>query len=423
MTTLRSLALAAGAALTAAAAMLLGPAATRPALAGTPRSQQVVTTQRAVVAPEAFKPNDPVMQSPQAAKALSATLVSAKFENTPAMEAFAELTKKTGYVIEPYDSGGTNQTKYGRVTATITNQPFWFAVREICTRGNLSLYYYGDNEPDKIQLMPSNYGQQHAMKAPVSIQGPYMTVLNHLDRVNNVNMAAPDKVDRRVNLQIHTFAEPKARPTQYAYQPVVDEAIDDHGNSMVPDAGDRQSNMQSARGVSFYGSVQLKYPTTNPGTRIARVRGHIDAKVQLQSEPWEIADPLKAAEQSKTFGDKKVTFKRLSRSGDGHYALEFVFHRGDNEDQQAFQQNAFRTEPVVKLSDASGGRYQSYSSGGRGDANEVTRQFALQRRDSGARRAAGESPDAAEPNKLVLEIPTAVQDVAIPFELVDLPLP
>ena len=392
------------------------------ALGGAPRPQPVVTTQRAVVAPEAFKPTDPVMQSPQAAKALSATFVSAKFENTPAMEAFAELTKKTGYIIEPYEAG-TNQAKYGRVTATITNQPFWAAVREICARGNVSLYYYGDDAPDRIQLMPSNYGQQYAMKAPVSIQGPYMTVLNHLDRVNNVSMSAPDKVDRRVNLQIHTFAEPKARPTQYAYQPTVTEAIDDNGNSMVPDPTDpQQQNMQSPRGLSFYGNIRLKYPTTNPGKRIARVRGHIDAKVRLSSEPWEIADPLKAAEQTKTFGTKKVTFKRFTKSGTGQYIAEFVFHRGDNEDAQEFQRNAFQTEPVLKLTDAGDGRYQSWAAGGSSVNDQATRQFTFQRRDSGGRRVAA-SPDAAEPTKLTLEVPTDVKDVAIPFELVDLPLP
>jgi hypothetical protein len=397
-------------------------AASAAAFAGTPRPQQVVTTQRAVVAPEAFKADDPVMQSPQAAKALSATLVSARFENTPALDAFAELTKKTGYAIQPYEMGGGNQTKYGRVTVNIVNQPFWFAVREICTRANVSLYYYGDSEPDTIQLMPSNYGQQHAMKAAVSIQGPYMTVINHLQRVNNVNMAEPEKVDRRVNFQINTFAEPKARPTQYAYQPVIDEAVDENGNSMMPDPTERQEHMQSTRGVSFHASVRLRYPTTNPGKRIARVRGHIDAKVQLQSEPWEIADPLKATEQTKTFGTKKVTFKRFTKSGDGRYLAEFVFYRGENEDQQTFQRNAHQTEPALKLIDAANARYQSWSAGGSSNDKEATRQFTFARRDSGGRRVAA-SPDAADPTKLVLEVPTEMKDVAIPFELVDLPLP
>jgi len=394
------------------------------AFAGTPRTTAIPTTQRAVVAAQAFKPDDPVMKSPQAAKVLTPTMVSATFENLPALKAFAELSKQTGYVIEPYNNGGGNQTRYGNVTATINNQPFWFAVREICTRGNVSLYYYGDDDPDKIQLMPSNYGQQHMMKAAASIQGPYMTIVTNLDRVNNVLMATPEKTDRKVNLQIHTFAEPKARPEQYAYQPVIDEAVDDNGNSMLPDASEpRQMNMQSSRGVSFYGYVSLKYPTENPGKRIARIRGHIDAKVQLATEPWEIADPLKAKEQSKTIGGKKYTFKSVIKSSNGQFTVELITHRGESEDQQTFQQTAYNSQPVMKLIDGGNGSYQSYSSGGHGDGEAVTRQFTFVRRGGGGGGGGGGKAGAVEPTKLLIELASSTQDVAIPFELVDLPLP
>jgi hypothetical protein len=63
-----------------------------------------------------------------------------------------------------------------------------------------------------------------------------------------------------------------------------------------------------------------------------------------------------------------------------------------------------------------------WSSGGSSDGQKVTRQFTFNRRAVDGRRIAS-SPDAPEPDKLVIEIPTDVQDVAIPFELVDLPLP
>jgi hypothetical protein len=395
------------------------------AVAGTPRPSQVVTTQRAVVAPQAFKPDDPAMKSPAAAKALSATMVSATFKNTPAMQAFAELAKKSGYTIEPYNSGGGggNQPRFANVTVTIDNQPFWAAMREVCTRGNVGLYYYGGEDPDKIQLMPSNYGQQHMMKAPASIQGPYLTVVTDLRRINTVQMGAPEKTDRKISLQIHTFAEPKARPMQYSYQPTIDEAVDDNGNSMVPPAGDnRNDHMQSSRGISWYGHVQIPYPTTNPGKRIVRLRGHIDAKVQLATEPWEIADPLKAAEQTRTFGGKKVTFKSFKKASSGQYNAEIVYHRSADENQQAFQQAAFNSEPNLKLLEEGNGRYQSYGSSASSNGETVTRQFTFQRRAPGGGRAA-DAAEAPDPNKLVINVATAVESVAIPFELVDLPLP
>ena len=388
------------------------------ALAGTARPAQVVTTQRVVVAPQAFAADDPVMANPHAAKALSATMVSATFTNTPAMQAFAQLAKQSGYAIEPYGGGGNNPTKYGNVTATINNQPFWAAVREVCTRGNVALYYYGDDDPERIQLMPSNYGQQHMMKAPASVHGPFLTVVTNLERSNTVQMNAPQQVDRKINIQIHTFTEPRARPTQYSYQPTIDEAVDDHGNSLVPPPGqERHSHMQSNRGLSWSGHFQLPYPTTNPGTRIARLRGHIDAKVQLQSEPWEINHPLKAAEATRTFGGRKVEFKSFkSAESTGQYRLELVYHRNADEDEQSFMA-IHHTEPTIKLSDAKNTRYQSHGGGSHGDAKQITRTFTFYRQSGGG--GSGDAP----PNRLVIEVATAVQDVKIPFELVDLPLP
>ena len=383
--------------------------------AGQPRPTQVTTTQRAVIKPEAFAATDPAMKNPQAAKALSATIVSGEFKNTRALDAFAELAKQSGYAIEPYSGG---QTRYAAVTATIKNQPFWAAMREVCARGNVGLYYYGDDDPDKILLMPSNYGQQHMMKAAASINGPFLTVLTNLERVNTLDMSEPEKTTRNINIQLYTFAEPKARPTSYSYQPVIDEAVDDNGNSMMP-TGPRQEHMQSSRGSRWYGHVSRPYPTTNPGKRIAKLRGHFDAKVQLQSEPVEIADPLKARDVVKTVAGKKITFKSMtsSGSGGGNYIAQIAFHRGENEDPQAFQQNAWNTESVVKVTDAAKGRYQVWAGGGSGGTDEVTKHFQISRR-SGSQAAGG-----SEPNKLVIEVPTATQDVDIPFELVDLPLP
>ena len=381
-------------------------------VAGTARPP-AATTQRAVISAQAYKQTDPAATDPQAVRALSASMVSATFTNTPALKAFAELSKQTGYRIEPYDNG---QTRYGNVTATINNQPFWAAVREICTRANVNLYYYGgDTDNDLIPLLPSNYGNEGMIKAAASIQGPFMTVVSSLQRVNTVNLADPDRTGRSIHIQVYTFAEPKSVPVQYAYEPTVDEAVDDNGNAMTPEPRDPQHrNMQSGRGVSWHGYFQLPYPASNPGKRIARIRGHIDAIIQLGSEPMEIDNPLKASETSKTVGGKKVTFKRMTSQENGRYEVELVLSRGENEDAGTFQQNAFNTTPSLKLIDDKDGRYQMWPGGGRGGQDEVVRQFTFNRR--------GNSP-AAEPTKLVIEIPSATKEIEIPFELVDLPLP
>jgi hypothetical protein len=177
--------------------------------------------------------------------------------------------------------------------------------------------------------------------------------------------------------------------------------------------------MQSERGIAFNGYFQLPYPKTNPGKRIAKVRGHIDAKIQLGSEPFEIADPLKTKDVTKTIAGRKITFKSLTRDdqGEGRYQLELVVYRGD-QDMQTWQQDTYNTTPGMELIDPKQGRYQLWNSGGHGGQDEITRQFTFNRRSG--EPGGGKPP---EPTKLFIKVPTATQDVAIPFELVDMPMP
>ena len=131
----------------------------------------------------------------------------------------------------------------------MTKQPFWAVMtRDLHWRGNVNLYYYGgEEEEDRIPIMPSNYGNNGMMKAAASVQGPFLTFVTNLRRENTVSMSDPTVVERKINIQLYSFAEPKAVPMQIQYEPTVDEAADENGNSMMPDREDNPRNMQSSR--------------------------------------------------------------------------------------------------------------------------------------------------------------------------------
>jgi hypothetical protein len=241
-----------------------------------------------------------------------------------------------------------------------------------------------------------------------------MTLVTNIQRENTVQLNKPDVVNREIQIQICTFAEPKAVPTQYAYQPQVDEAIDDNGNAMTPETQSAsQGSMQSGQGIGWNGYFQLPYPPSNPGKRIAKIRGHMAAIAQFGSEPIDITDPLKAAETTKTVGGQRITFKSLKKRDNGQYILELVYYR-DGRDQNVFNQ-LYNTKVDLKLIDAKDGRYQFYNAGGHGDGESITREFNFSRRSN--------EPNAPEPTKLTIQVPTATQPIDIPFELVDLPMP
>jgi hypothetical protein len=232
-------------------------------------------------------------------------------------------------------------------------------------------------------------------------------------------MATPQVVDRKVSIQINTFIEPSVTMSQVSYQAVIEEAVDDNGNSMIPPQQDDSGrHMQSSRGISWHGNFSLPYPATNPGKRIVKLKGHLPATLNLASEPIEIADPLKAQETTKTVGGKrKVTFKSLKKEGES-YAMELTFYRDDT-DQRQFHE-IFNETITLKLTDAQNRQYRYHNSGGQGSGDTITRRFTFQ---PPPKRTSAEAGGASEPVKLVIEVPTGRQEIAIPFELVDLPLP
>ena len=380
------------------------------------RTPAAPTTQQATIKPTAFAPDDPLV-TPELAKAVEPKLVSLKVQNVPAVAAFTELAKQSGYEIRPGYDGMFTQRQRGHnlnVTLDIQNQPFWVVVREIGSRGSINLYDSGGNEDRVIQIAPGNYGGDGALRAAASIRGPFLVVVGNLQRINTVNMAKPAEVDRKIAVQIRTYIEPKIVTSQVSYEPMIEEAVDDNGNSMnIPPR--EHDNMQSGRGVSWYGHFQLPYPTTNPGKRIAKIKGNIPATIQLASEPMEIADPLKASETTKTLGKRTVTFKSLSKNGE-NYNLALVFYRDQSADNDAYNRMWNETIPM-KLTDANNRAYRYYNGGGNGSGDSITRNFTFQPNSSTRANKPG------EPTKLTIEVPTGTMEIAIPFELVNLPMP
>lgn len=392
-----------------------GSVAPAVAVAGQPPARQSTpATRPAVVAPHALAPDDPLMKDPVLAKAMAATPITLKLDNAPALNALAELAKQTGYEVGPYD--GRN-ARYGNVTINATGVPFWAAFRDVCTRANINLYD-GGGESQAISVLPSNYGGAGAMRGPASIKGPFLVLAQSLSRINSVHMNEPGKVNRNIQIQIQTYIEPKIRPLEVSYQPIVTEAVDENGNSMKPtEPPQGRQNMQHARNVGAWGNISLPYPTTNPGKRIVRVKGYIDADVQMSGEMVEIADPLKAKETPKTLTTgQRITFNSLKKQNDSGlaYQAEIVFHRGDIDPNQF--NSAINDNVLLHLTDAKGQRYSFHNNGGSGDGEKQTQLFLFPTRSRNGTTL-------GEPVKLVIEVPTAKKEIAIPFELVDLAMP
>ena len=184
------------------------------------------------------------------------------------------------------------------VTLDADRMPFWDALRQLCDR--LGLAPNGWN--DGLRLMPAGDGESQ-FDGPSCVDGAFLIVANEVHHNRSVRLAAgggavPRAEEDDFGVQLAAFAEPKLTVLSCSETVILDEAVDDHGNSLRPDdaAGPVEDVgvFVTNRGTVWDLQAPLRYPAKNPGTKIARLRGSVMFTIQSAAETIEIDDPLHA---------------------------------------------------------------------------------------------------------------------------------
>jgi len=348
-------------------------------------------------------------------KVAGATLLSLDVKGATPENLIAEISKQTGFDIRAYHESVWQQATPTPVTLKVDQQPFWTVMREACSKSGLAIYQ-GGYADRRMRVMAASQMGQNPMKCPAVISGAFMITVNSLQRTNSVDMANPQNISRSMYLNMMTFCEPKVRIVQYSYVPEIEQAVDDKGNSLVSTmrGGGPSRQMTSSRGVAWQCNVPLLCPA-EVGQKIAKLSGKMRFVVQTRSETLEIPDVPKAKDVTKTVGGHRVTLKEFRKLGERQYQLTLIMYRDGMEQQQFYE---MVNNPNIRLSDADGHDFVfNGANSGRNtnDSYEARLMFGMR----------GEPGEAAlgEPATLSWEIPTAVQEITIPFEFSDLPLP
>ncbi len=345
------------------------------------------TTQPAVINLDPFAGDSKV--SPELAAKLKAKLITFNVTNTPVLTALDQLGKQVGYQIKPAWDNVFRGNRTNNVTLSAVDQPFWQVLRDICVRGNVTIYNNGGDEDRVIHIAPGNYMGPSGLRGTVSIEGPFLLVPSYIERENAINMATPDKVNRNIHIQAQIYIEPSVVVSQMSYDPIVDEATDDHGNSMANTIGRlnplvQNRNMQQSRGIGGWCRISMPYPTTNPGTHITKIKGHMTAMVAGgKGGTFEVPDPLNAAESTQTIAGQRMTFKSLKKENNA-YRLELQIFTDGRDMQELFNGGGIR----YHLTDARGNEARSFNQGASGNGDSVTqfRGFAVGRGCTGQTR-------------------------------------
>jgi hypothetical protein len=205
------------------------------------------------------------------------------------------------------------------------------------------------------------------------------------------------------------FTEPKLRVLKIFPQTVMDEAVDDLGNKLTPATGPTSST-SSHWAWTLNGRLALP---PEAGTMIPRLSGVARLLVQTQSEIAEILDIQNATEVERIVAGHRLLIKQVRARGET-YTVSLTVTRDPNKSGGWGEVNLSST---FRMLDANGMPLSRRSYAGGANMPDHTELNLVFGRDDWNGEGAG------PPVKMIWEVPTAMQEIEVPFSFDDVPLP
>jgi hypothetical protein len=239
-----------------------------------------------------------------------------------------------------------------------------------------------------------------------------VVVANNITRSSSINLARDKMPTKGLNVQVTVYAEPKLNVMGRDWNPRLTEAIDDRGNSLLVPRAEGYNSMGQDTNMRWTMNASLAVPQ-DLGTRLVRLKGISRVMMQTKSERWESAPSADGTPPAKSIAGRKYIIESLKPVGNGEsYELKFTMVR-ETAKLEPWQQ--FGRGVRVSVLDAEGKALAMQGPSGGGSDEKMTYTYTFQR-ENGPRKA---GPAA----KVVVEVPTEVKEVEVPFEFTDLPLP
>lgn len=359
--------------------------------------------------------------------------VSLKLVDRPLQEAVAELAKQTGYKIELAKNEEKDKSRFSFQFDNIT---YWEALQRICKEGEV------EAQPGENGSVTLNYQDTHApfvhlhdafrmRAANLSFNG-YTSTSKHIQlaaipRKGEAPKAEEQKSESK-NFQFGFTigAEPRLALSGVG-TPILSEAVDDKGQSLLPKREDEPGGFRRGRiwsrvgfgggrfseGMEQHAHVQLM-PAAEGARTIKIIRGSVPVFLEKDKKTTVLLDSLKDIQGKKLKAGKTTVEIDLFKEGArGRYSLYVTMTRdkpanNNNEDELD------ELEGSLELQDDKGNSYGIYGSGTSSDGTVTEAHYSF-----GAPFNGG---NIGPPSKLVYVTRTSVEHL-VPFEFKDIPLP
>jgi hypothetical protein len=345
------------------------------------------------------------------------SFVTLHLKDATPRQAFEELARQSFTRFKPLPDELWAQAGQQRVTLDVDHQPFWVAMRELSKKTGVELVC--ENGQTQLSLVGvTRMGSRHGTVAGAFLIIPMQASLNRTVDFENDDPV----VEEDFSLQLSAFPEPKLKVIRQNPGFKVLEAVDDKGNSLIPDEPGPNGVIDDLEGVmpgSGDGSFMLSTPLKRPkkiGTKLARFRASVGFKLQIESRMIEIKDLKTIKDLSYNVNGTRVVLNDFKKDND-QYQLRITFPMDPNNPIQMTElQNNIGQR--LRLLDAKGEPMESHGlAGGDGEGNQL--QFTM----NFSRSMQEDGKLSGEPVRLEWEIPTKSRDIEVIFELKDLKIP
>ncbi len=377
--------------------------------------------------PAASAAGSPAAKAAGLAAAL--TLVSVHAHDTPTRDVLNVLLRDGGLPTAAADKQHLSPAAGSvRVTCDLVDQPFMLAMKEVCRLAYLEPVYDGAEarplqrvqfavrRADKATTRPS------WVDAPACSHGPITFVALDATRISDTNLDPPDAPpNRRLQLHLLALADPRVRLVRIGSTLEIDQASDERGLSLLgPKPGDRPAAdlvRDQGRWSWEITTQPMLYPPADSHT-IALLRGRLRATVVTKVEKIAFDDLARPIEGERTVGGIRMRFGNVDGNGT---RLALTVYRDNLPDPQWDEVRVGFNSEFVHATDAQGREFAAsvqINPIGRNDAYQGPIIFRPPRWTPKEKL-----PPPTRPTKLVIDFPTEVEDIDVPAEFKDLPLP
>jgi len=379
----------------------------------------------AVIAPD---PRDavPALSIEEALLKLDRTrLVTLQFKAASAAEVVAELARQSGVPVA-FSQDPERRGPIPTISINVEQQPFWAALRAVIAACKLRFAYAVQG--DSIALVSDPQGTLAAAQwqgaADALGLARFTAISSHRNSSSGTTFSTNDgRATHLLRLICEVALDPRLSGMPNSDRMRVDEALDENGDSLRlgPEVEEAYRSSDTAA-LKFQRTITLQPKAGS--RRIAHLKGALRLDAATRTESWEITDFLKEPPLTRTIKvqhgaksyEQTYTLSDFAITGD---EFEFIM-RLSHQPPDAMTANDTRAmwwwfRSHAHLSDTGGQLFpivdiRVMESGP--DPHMIVR---FPRRIHAHNLAA--------PAKLVLDLPTEIQRLEIPFEFKDLALP